>query len=216
MTEMAADLTSSALIIVDIQNDFCTGGALAVSNGDEVINPLNRLARSFANYGGRIIATQDWHPENHISFASSHPGKIAGDTVQTSLVNEQILWPDHCVKGTYGSEFHKDFNTTPAHLILRKGFRQGLDSYSAFFENDRNTVTGLDSYLKTTRIGTVYIGGLAADYCVYYSAMDAVRNGFRTIVIMDAVRGVSESGTEEAFNTMKNTGILFMNSDDLK
>jgi nicotinamidase/pyrazinamidase len=210
--------TSSALLEIDVQNDFCPGGALAVRDGDKVIDPLNALARQFCRKGGKVIATQDWHADKHISFASSHEGKNVGDIIELPTVKEQVLWPDHCVQGTMGADFHKDLDLTPAHLILRKGFRQELDSYSAFYENDRKTPTGLDGFLKGLGITKIFIGGLATDYCVLYSAMDAILLGYKTYVLGNAIRGVGvpEGSIEKALNTMEGAGIVVINSGDIE
>jgi nicotinamidase/pyrazinamidase len=190
----------SALIIIDVQNDFCPGytassgekrspGALAIAQGHEVIPPLNTLADRLAHAGGTVIATADWHPHNHISFASAHPGKTPGQTLDLPTVKAQVLWHDHCVQETEGAQFHDTLRLTPVRLILRKGFRRDLDSYSAFFENDRTTPTGLAGFLNGLGITTLVLGGLATDYCVLYSALDAALLGYKTMVLPDAVRG---------------------------
>ena len=191
-----AEFSSSLLLIIDVQNDFCPGGTLAVTGGDEVIEPLNKLSRFFELKGGKCAATQDWHPEGHVSYS---------------------VWPNHCLKGSKGAEFHPSLELDQINLILRKGFRKDLDSYSAFYENDKITPTGLDSYVKSLSIDTVYIGGLATDYCVYYSALDAVKLRLKTYVINDAVRGVDipEGNTVKAINEMKKQGIVFIESGDL-
>jgi len=191
------DFPNSALIIIDVQNDFCPGGALAVERGDEIIGPLNRLAALFAASGGRVIATQDWHPQGHASFA---------------------IWPEHCVQGSRGADFHSALDLKPVNLILRKGFRKGLDSYSAFFENDKKTSTGLDGCLKTLSIGTVVLGGLATDYCVLASALDAAELGYRTIVLSDAIRGVNipDNSVEKALKTMEEAGVIFATAEEIK
>jgi nicotinamidase/pyrazinamidase len=176
---------SSVLVIVDVQNDFCPGGNLAVPDGDKVVPVINRLRRSFQ----RVVATQDWHPRNHVSFASNHPGAKPFDTIREKE-GEQILWPDHCVPGTPGAEFHPDLDTLRFDLIVRKGMDPTLDSYSAFFENDHKTPTGLHFYLEGLNVETVYLVGLALDVCVYFSAMDALRLGFQTFVVEDACRGI--------------------------
>ena len=225
------NLSSSALLEVDVQNDFCPDGALAVKNGNEVIEPLNKLAGLFASRGGIVIATQDWHCKNHISFASSHPGKSPGDVISLPMVKEQILWPDHCVQGSFGAEFHKDLDLDPVNLIIRKGYRHDLDSYSAFLENDGFTETGLEGFLRglyqnknkdrdkkeEVVINTVFIGGLATDYCVRYSAMDSIMAGFKTYVIEDAIRGVGnpKGSIEEAIETLKYWGVTFIKTGDL-
>ena len=205
------------LLIIDVQNDFCPGGALAVTDGSGVIPPLNALSAALAARGGRVAATQDWHPVGHVSFASSHNGRNPGETVDTALVNGQVLWPDHCVQGTNGAAFHEGLDLKPVSLIVRKGFRKELDSYSAFFENDRCTSTGLEGGIKQMNIETVIIGGLATDYCVFYSAMDSRRLGFNTIVVSDAVRGVGipEGSVENAVSAMKANGIEFVPSAEL-
>jgi nicotinamidase/pyrazinamidase len=209
---MNIDTARAALIEIDIQNDFCPGGALAVAKGDEVIGPVNALAAEFARRGGRVIATADWHPLGHVSFASSHAGRKSGEAA-----DGQALWPDHCVQGSAGAEFHKHLDLKWVNLIIRKGFRLNMDSYSAFFENDRKTPTGLEGYLKFLSIETVILGGLATDYCVLYSALDAAAAGFRTIVLSDAVRGVGlpEGSVEKALVSMKDAGIILAPSAEI-
>jgi len=215
--ETAYAITTTLLLIIDVQNDFCPGGALAVQDGDGVIAPLNKLSAAFASAGGRVAATQDWHPAGHISFASSHSGKQPGDIINLDAVRGQVLWPDHCVQGTTGAAFHDKLNLDPVSLIIRKGFRRGLDSYSAFFENDRCTSTGLEGGIKQMNIQTVIMGGLATDYCVFYSAMDCRRLGFNTIIAGDAVRGVNypAGSTEKAIAQMRDEGIIFTDSAQL-
>ncbi len=174
-----------ALLIVDVQNDFCPGGALPVSNGDEVVPIINRIINSF----DVVVATQDWHPQDHISFASNHSGKNPFDQIDikgTMLT----LWPDHCVAGSPGADFHPSLNTMHIQSIIRKGISSGMDSYSAFLENDRITPTGLEGYLKNLGINTIYLCGLATDYCVFFSAIDGLSLGFITKVILDACRGI--------------------------
>jgi nicotinamidase/pyrazinamidase len=245
---MAIDIAGSALIEVDVQNDFCPAytmkngtkrpqGALAVSRGDEVIKPLNLMAEKMAPLGGKVIASQDWHPVCHASFASSHPGKQVNDIVVLPVPQlgspsplqktdadewapaaiQQVLWPDHCVQGSEGARFHDDLNLDPVNLILRKGYRRDLDSYSVFFENDRCTPTGLDGFLKGLFIEQLFIGGLATDYCVLYSVMDAIRLGYKVVVLTDAVRGVDVPGgsVERAFDLMREAGVVFMNSGEV-
>jgi nicotinamidase/pyrazinamidase len=221
-------IQESALLEIDVQNDFCPSyvadsgekrpqGALAVAGGDTVTAPLNALAARFAREGGRVIATADWHPAGHCSFAASHPGKKPGDAVFLPGAGEQVLWPAHCVQGTEGAAFHDRLDLRPVNLIIRKGFRKNLDSYSAFFENDRKTPTGLDGFLKGLGINTVVLGGLAVDYCVFYSAMDAAALGYRTVVLKDAVRGVGfpEGSVEKALADMEAAGILLLGSGEL-
>jgi len=206
------DIAKTLLLAIDAQNDFCPGGALAVENGDEVIAPLNALAAAFAGRGGRVVATQDWHPKGHGSFASAHPGKKPGDGSA-----DQILWPDHCVQGGRGADFHPAFDLAPVSLIVRKGFRRELDSYSAFFENDRETPTGLEGWIRGLGIDTVIVGGLATDYCVFYSAMDSRKLGFATIIAEDAIRGVGHpaGSIEKAIREMRAAGVAFSDSEKL-
>lgn len=200
-----------ALLIVDVQNDFCPGGALPVANGDEVIPIINALAPLFTH----VVLTQDWHPAGHHSFASTHPGRAHYETIQTKD-GEQTLWPEHCVQGTAGAAFHKDLNTTPARLIVRKGVRPHIDSYSAFRENNRVTKTGLAGYLHEHAIERVFVVGLAYDYCVRFSAVDAVSAGFQAFVIEDACRAVDLNGsiaaTHQDFDT---AGVQSLLSGDL-
>ncbi len=173
------------LLVVDIQNDFCPGGGLAVPHGDEVVAPINRLAGRFKH----IVLTQDWHPPGHLSFASSHPGRKPYETIDVAY-GPQVLWPDHCVQGTRGAAFREDLRTPHAELVLRKGYHREIDSYSAFYENDRTTPTGLAGYLRERGFARVFLAGLAFDFCVRYSAEDAKRDGFDVVVIEDACRGI--------------------------
>ena len=214
---MGFNVTKTLLLIIDVQNDFCPGGALAVNEGDAVVSPLNRLSAALTEKGARIAATQDWHAAGHISFASSHGGKNPGDVVDTPLVKGQALWPDHCVQGASGADFHKNLDIKPVSVIIRKGIHKDIDSYSAFFENDRKTQTGLEGYLRSLGVETVIMGGIATDYCVFFSAMDCKRLGFNTIVVSDAVRGVGfpEGSVEKAVAEMKNAGIEFITSQEL-
>lgn len=179
-----------ALIVIDVQNDFCPGGALAVAGGSDVVAPINAMLPDFAVK----VLTQDWHPANHASFASNHPGAAPFSPVQMPY-GPQVLWPMHCVQGSTGADFHPALNTEAADLILRKGFRAPIDSYSAFFENDRRTVTGLDGYLRARGVTEVTLAGLATDFCVAYSALDAVRLGYRVRVQMSACRAIDLDGT---------------------
>ena len=174
-----------ALLVVDVQNDFCTGGALAVPGGEAVVPGINRL---WDRYACKVL-TQDWHPPGHASFASSHEGKQPFDTGRLDY-GEQVLWPDHCVQGTPGAAFHAALQTAGADLVLRKGFRPGIDSYSAFFENDRRTPTGLAGYLRERGVERVVLTGLATDFCVGFSALDALAAGFETVVLEDLCRGL--------------------------
>jgi len=185
-----------ALLIIDVQNDFCTGGALAVPGGESVVPVINRLAKRFPH----VLLTQDWHTPEHQSFASSHPGKQPLETTEVAY-GEQILWPDHCVQGTEGAEFHPDLSVPHAELILRKGFRRNIDSYSAFYENDQKTPTGLTGYLRERGFENLYLAGLAFDVCVYYSALDGHKEGFNVAVIEDACRAIDMNGSESAAKT---------------
>jgi nicotinamidase/pyrazinamidase len=178
-----------ALIVVDVQNDFCPGGALAVAGGDEIVAPINNRMADF----DAVILTQDWHPAGHSSFASSH--EVAEFSTTEMPYGSQVLWPDHCVQGSIGAAFHKDLDIDRADLILRKGYRPGIDSYSAFFENDRRTATGLEGYLKTRGVFDVTFVGLATDYCVAYSALDAARLGFAVSVDSALCRAIDMGGS---------------------
>jgi len=180
------------LIVIDVQNDFCPGGALAVADGDAVIAPTLRAAQQFEH----IVLTQDWHTAGHSSFASAHPGLNDYEQIEMPY-GAQTLWPDHCVRGTQGAEFHPALQLTRAELILRKGFRREIDSYSAFFENDRTTATGLAGYLRERGLKRVFLAGLAYDFCVGYSALDARRLGFEVVVLRDACRAIDLSGSVE-------------------
>jgi len=203
----------AALVVVDVQNDFCTGGALEVQNGEEVVPVINRISDGFSV----VIATQDWHPAGHFSFASQHPGKNPLETVKRGDL-EQVLWPDHCVAGTVGADFHPELETTRLSLILRKGTDPDLDSYSGFFENDKVTSTGLEHYLKGLGYSDLYLCGLATDYCVYYTAMDALRLGFNVYLIEDACRGVDfpKGNTAKALQSMTENGLEILSSAELK
>jgi len=184
---------NDVLLVIDVQNDFCPGGALEVPRGDEVVPIVNRLARRFSN----VVLTQDWHPPDHLSFASAHPGRRPFEMV-TAAYGPQVLWPDHCVQGSLGADFHKVLSIPHAGLVLRKGTRRTIDSYSAFYENDRRTPTGLVGYLRERNIAQVFVAGLAFDFCVRYSAEDAARAGFNAIVIDDACRGIDMEGSMAA------------------
>ncbi len=194
---------NEALIVIDLQNDFCPGGALAVGGGDEIVAPINGLLPEFPV---RIL-TQDWHPAGHSSFASSHPGSEPFGMTEMPY-GPQVLWPDHCVIGSAGAAFHPDLDTAPADLIIRKGFRADIDSYSAFFENDHATPTGLEGYLRTRGVDTVTLVGLATDFCVGYSAIDAARLGFRTRVIDSLCRAIDLDGSlVQARDRMRAAGV---------
>lgn len=208
MTRIAAD---DVLIAIDVQNDFIPGGALAVAGGDAVVPLINALSRRFEHY----IVTQDWHSPRHKSFASAHKGKEPFQST-TLHYGEQTLWPDHCVAGTKGADFHADLDLDEAELILRKGFRPEIDSYSAFYENDRKTPTGLGGYLKERGLKRLFLAGLATDYCVAYSALDAVKLGFDVTVIIDATRGIDLAGSmEKMLGEMKAAGVVLLDSKKL-
>lgn len=200
------------LIVVDVQNDFCPGGALQIKDGDSIIPLINRIMERF----DLVVATQDWHPQDQVSFASNCPGKNIYDQIDISGI-AQTLWPDHCIQGTKGAEFHDDLNLSKFSLILRKGMNPLVDSYSAFIENDRNTETGLAGYLKALKVREIFICGLATDYCVYYSAMDSLRYRFRCNVIIDATRGLDlpDRSIDAVVSEMKDKGISVISSDEL-
>jgi nicotinamidase/pyrazinamidase len=184
---------SDVLLVVDVQNDFCPGGNLSVPRGEEVVAPINALACRFRH----VVLTQDWHPRGHRSFASAHPGRQAFETIEVAY-GPQVLWPDHCVQGTPGAEFHAGLDIPHAQLVLRKGHRSDIDSYSAFYENDRTTPTGLAGYLRERGLTRVFLAGLALDFCVRYSAEDAHRCGFEVVVVAEACRGIDVDGSMEA------------------
>ena len=183
-------MAGTALVVIDVQNDFCPGGALAVAGGDEILPVVNRLIAAHEH----VVLTQDWHPKGHSSVASQHEGKSPFETVQMPYGN-QTLWPDHCVQGTEGAAFHPALEWTRAELVIRKGFRRDIDSYSAFFENDQTTPTGLGGYLRERGIDELTMVGLATDYCVAFSALDAVRRGFKVKVVMEACRAIDLGGS---------------------
>jgi nicotinamidase/pyrazinamidase len=194
---------SDALIVIDVQQDFCPGGALAVAGGDEIINRINGLMGDFAT----VVLTQDWHPATHASFAANHPG-AAPFSLTTMPYGPQVLWPTHCVIGTQGAWFHPDLRTDPAQMVIRKGFRPGIDSYSAFFENDHTTATGLEGYLRNRGVTSVTLVGLATDYCVAYSALDAAQLGFKAKVLEGATRAIDLNGSlVEARDKMRAAGV---------
>ena len=181
------------LLIVDVQNDFCPGGALAVADGDAVVPVINRLAQRFDH----VVLTQDWHPPGHGSFAASHPGAAPFETVAMPY-GPQTLWPAHCVQGTAGAAFHPQLQTERAELVIRKGFRPEIDSYSAFYENDRRTPTGLAGYLRERGLRRIFLAGLATDYCVHFSAVDARRLGFDAVLIEAGCRAIDLAGSHDA------------------
>ena len=191
------------LLIIDVQNDFCGGGALAVGDGDAVVPVVNRLAGRFDH----VVLTQDWHPPGHSSFATSHPGSAPFESV-TMPYGQQTLWPEHCVQGTSGAAFHPQLVTDRAELVIRKGFRSAIDSYSAFYENDRKTPTGLAGYLRERGLQRIFLAGLATDYCVYYSAVDARRLGFDTVLVEAGCRAIDLAGSlDAAWTAMAAAGV---------
>jgi len=200
---LAIDPDRDLLLVIDVQNDFCPGGALAVPDGDAVVPVINRLATRFRH----AVLTQDWHPAHHRSFASSHPGQVPYSSIEMPY-GIQTLWPDHCVQGTAGAAFHPDLDVGCAELILRKGFRVEIDSYSAFFENDRTTPTGLAGYLTERGFRRVVLTGLATDFCVAFSAIDAARLGFEVTVLLNACRAIDLEGSlARAIEQMQAAGV---------
>jgi len=194
------------LLVIDVQNDFCPGGALAVPEGDAIVPTINRLARDFTH----VVLTQDWHPPGHASFASTHPGRQPFEAIELPY-GTQILWPDHCVQGTPGAAFHPDLDIPHAELVLRKGYHPAIDSYSAFQENDRKTATGLAAYLRERGFGRITLCGLATDFCVFFSAIDAAKAGFATTVVLDACRGIDRDGSiARALDEMRAAGVTLL------
>ena len=194
---------TDALIVIDVQNDFCPGGALAVTGGDEIVTGINALMDEFA----AVILTQDWHPAGHSSFASTHPGKAPFEMAQMPY-GPQVLWPDHCVQGTLGADFHPDLNSNRADMIVRKGFRPAIDSYSAFFENDHETPTGLHGYLQERGISKLTMVGLATDFCVNFSAVDAAKLGYDVLLREGLCRAIDMDGSlEAAMDGMRDVGV---------
>ena len=202
---------ASVLLVIDVQNCFLPGGSLAVKDGDQVVPVINRLAKNFSN----VVLTQDWHTVSHISFASSHPGKKPFETIDLKY-GKQVLWPDHCVQGTDGALLSKDLAIPQAELIIRKGFHKDVDSYSAFTEADGKTSTGLSSYLKARKLQRVFVAGLATDFCVAWTAMDARKAGFETYVVDDACRGIDTQGSlAKAWTDMAAAGVKRITSADV-
>lgn len=200
-----------ALLIVDLQNDFCEGGALEVPGGSKIVPVVNQLIEPF----DAIIQTQDWHPAGHSSFASSQEGKDPYDTIEMDY-GTQVLWPDHCVQGSEGAEFHPDLNTKKTQVVIRKGFRKSIDSYSTFYENDHKTKTGLTGYLNSRGITDLYTVGLAADFCVKWSILDGIREGFTMHIVEDAVKGIDLDGSlDQAWKEMKEAGVRVTSSDQI-
>jgi nicotinamidase/pyrazinamidase len=193
---------SHALLVIDVQNDFCPGGALAVAGGDAIVSGINTLMGDFQ----AVILTQDWHPAGHSSFASTHDA--APMSMMDMPYGPQVLWPDHCIQGSVGAVFHENLHADRADLIIRKGYNPAIDSYSAFFENDKTTPTGLDGYLRTRGIDTLTLVGLATDFCVNYSAVDAAKLGFNVTVKMDLCRAIDFDGSlDAAKSAMKDAGV---------
>ena len=180
----------TALLVIDVQNDFCLGGALEVTDGADIVPLINAVMSRYEI----ICLTQDWHPPDHSSFAKNHPGKLPFESIELNY-GEQVLWPDHCVQGSKGAEFHPQLNTVPADIIVRKGFNKAVDSYSAFFENDRTTPTGLDGYLKTREVENLHLVGLATDFCVAFSSLDAVTLGYKVNVLERATKAIDIDGS---------------------
>ena len=202
---------SDLLLVVDVQNDFCPGGALAVPNGDEVVPLINQIGQRV----NHVLMTQDWHPPGHQSFASSHPGKQPFETVALPY-GQQVLWPDHCVQGSEGAAFHRDLDLDKAELVIRKGFNREIDSYSAFYENDQTTPTGLTGYLRTRGFKRVFLTGLATDFCVNFSALDAAKEGFEALVVEDACRAIDLDGSlAAARSAMAEAGVKLIAADAL-
>lgn len=200
-----------ALLIVDVQNDFCPGGTLAVPNGDEIVPVINSLIEQF----DIIIQTQDWHPSDHSSFASNHENLEPYSTLELHY-GMQVLWPDHCIQGSPGADYHPDLNTKKTQVFIRKGFRKNIDSYSTFFENDQSTVTGLSGYLRERAVKEIYTTGLATDFCVKWSVLDGIDEGFKMYVVQDAVRGIDLNGSlQDALDEMKEKGAFFVTSDQI-
>lgn len=194
-----------ALIIVDVQYDFLPGGSLAVAKGDEIIPVINYIQKDY----DLLVATQDWHPDNHLSFASQHEGKLPFEVIDLFGL-EQVLWPDHCVQGSYGAEFSEDLNMNRVEAIFRKGMERNIDSYSGFFDNGKRKDTGLAGYLKARKVDEVHICGLAADYCVYFTAMDALAEGFKTSIISKATKAIDKGAFMEKKNEFIQTGGLLL------
>lgn len=208
---MAFTLRQSALVVIDVQLDFCPGGSLAVTDGDAVVAPINRV---LPHFGVRVL-TQDWHPADHLSFAANHPDGEPFSTTEMPY-GPQVLWPVHCVQGSNGAEFHPELSLVAADLLVRKGFRREIDSYSAFYENDRQTPTGLSGYLRERGVNALCLAGLATDYCVAWSAIDAAKLGFAVTVLTDACRAIDLDGSlAAAMSDMTGVGVTYASSADL-
>jgi len=208
-----------ALIIVDMQNDFIPGGSLPVEEGDLIIEDINSIAKNFKLNKGYVILTKDWHPQNHLSFASNHPGKSPGDEFMSDDgAIGPVLWPDHCVQGTRGAEFHKDLKVDLVDSIFKKGMNPNIDSYSGFQDNDKKSETGLREYLNSKKIKRIFVCGLALDYCCYYTAMDGFDFGYKVYLLVDLTRGIDlpEGSIRNALKNMKDKGINFANKESFK
>lgn len=202
------DPHQDVLLVIDVQNDFCPGGALAVRDGDAVVPIINDLSARFAH----VVLTQDWHPSGHTSFASSHDGRVPMETIE-KVYGPQVLWPDHCVQGTAGASFHANLNVARAELIVRKGCHPDIDSYSAFYENDHVTPTGLAGYLRERRAGRLFLCGLATDFCVAWSAIDGRKAGFEVVLLEDACRAIDLDGSlKTALKNMADAGVAIVDS----
>lgn len=202
---------TTALIVVDVQNDFCPGGALAVGGGHAIVPVINALVPRYE----QVVVTQDWHPKGHASFASAHHGREPFETTEMPY-GTQVLWPDHCVQGTPGAELHPDLEVTTAQLVIRKGWHEGVDSYSAFREADRKTLTGLAGYLRERGVDEVHVVGLATDYCVAWTALDAASAGFKVTVIEDACRAIDLSGSlKRAWADLAAAGVARKTSQEI-
>jgi len=208
--EQASIGESDALIVVDVQYDFLQGGSLEVPDGNVIIPGINDLGKRFITQGKRIIFTQDWHTPHHLSFASSHPDKNPFDPIDGVSGIGPILWPDHCIQGTHGAALHDDLDVNLGHLIIRKGFNNDIDSYSAIRENDKQTETGLSGYLNTAGVKRVFITGLALDYCVNYTAQDCAKKGFEVVVIHDLTKGIATETINQAEQEMEELGVKFI------
>jgi len=207
---------NDALLVVDMQNDFLPGGALGIPLGDRILPGINQLMAFFQGRGGRIVLTQDWHPADHRSFASQHEGKKPFDAVAERTGIGPLLWPDHCVQGSDGAAFSPFLDQTSAHLVIRKGIHQAIDSYSTFIENDGETPTGLSGYLREVGVSRIFLCGLALDYCVFWSAMDGRKKGFEVIVVPELCRGIDEESTRQALQKMADGGVGLVRPDDLE
>ncbi len=206
---------TDALIVVDIQNDFIPGGSLPVPEGDKIIPKVNEFMKLFNEKAARVVLTQDWHPPNHASFASAHPGKKPFDPIEGVPGIGPVLWPDHCVQGTKGAEFHPDLDVTKAHAIIRKGYLKSIDGYSGFLNNDKKTKTGLDGFLRENGVKRIFVCGLALDYCVFWTATDGKQFGFDVYVLEDLTRGIAEDTIKSAKDSMKKNGIQIIHSDQV-